>query len=292
VPEYRQQAVIDIMIAMGKKESQHFEFTLRRKDGTTFPASVFLNPVSRGGKVTGMAGIVINLSEQKKLEQLKDDFIGMVSHELRTPLTSIIGSVNMVRGAGSRLTARDVRQLLDDAASSAEDLSDTLTNLLELSRVKAERLILHPEMVNIKTILRSVAKKFRSRSADHRFVLNLPKGNIVIAADPLRLEHILHNLLENAIKYSPRGGSINISLEQDKDEYVFGITDSGIGISIVNQQKLFAPFQRLEDIKTAGIGLGLLVCRRLVEAHHGRIWVDSKPGKGSTFYFTIPVKRS
>ncbi len=290
VPDYRPQAVYDIMIAMSKRESQQFEFTFRRKDGSTFPANVFMNPVIRGGKIAGLTGIVINLTEQKKLEQLKDDFLGMVSHELRTPLTSVIGSVNMVLGAGKRLTQKESRQLLHDAASAAEELSDTLSNLLELSRVRAERLILYQEPVNIKVAVKEVIRKFHSRTTTHRFILDLPKGGLTVPADHLRLEHILRNLLENAIKYSPNGGEIRVTVTKNENELVISVSDQGIGISKADQSKLFAPFQRLEELKTAGIGLGLLVCRRLVEAHHGRIWVESMPGQGSTFFFTIPLK--
>ena len=112
-------------------------------------------------------------------------------------------------------------------------------------------------------------------------------------ADELRLERILHNLLENAVKYSPDGGKIKVSARLEDDHMVIGVSDEGIGISLHDQARLFSPFerlaaQRLEGVK--GIGLGLLVCRRLVEAHGGRIWVESEPGRGSTFYFTLPLK--
>jgi signal transduction histidine kinase len=116
-----------------------------------------------------------------------------------------------------------------------------------------------------------------------------------VYADPLRLERILYNLLENAVKYSPQGGKIRVSVRPEGEYLVIGVSDQGIGISPSDQAKLFAPFQRLEEFRpegARGVGLGLLVCRRLVEAHGGRIWVESEPGRGSTFFFTMPLSQN
>jgi PAS domain S-box-containing protein len=274
---------------MNREESPGNEYTIVRKDGSTFPARVFSSPVLRDGEVCGLEGIVIDLTDQRRLEQLKDEFIGLVSHELRTPLTTIMGSVNMVLNTWSQLSQKDSRRLLTDAAMASEDLSGILGNLLELSRVKADRLILHLEPVNVKTLTRNVIRQLKPRTSIHRFVVDISKETPPVAADPLRLERILHNLLENAVRYSPNGGEIRISARKEGIEMVIQVHDQGIGISQSDQARLFAPFQRLEEIKTAGIGLGLLVCRRLVESHGGRIWVESEPGRGATFFFTIPL---
>jgi signal transduction histidine kinase len=122
--------------------------------------------------------------------------------------------------------------------------------------------------------------------------MSLPKQLPPVRADVMRLEGILHNLLENAVKYSPDGGYIRVTAKAESDHLVISISDQGVGISPEDRAKLFAPFQRLgnsrvESVK--GIGLGLVVCRRLVEAHGGQIWVESEPGKGSTFSFTLPL---
>jgi signal transduction histidine kinase len=109
------------------------------------------------------------------------------------------------------------------------------------------------------------------------------------------LEHILYNLLENAIKYSPQGGQIQVFAKPDKEYLLIGVKDEGIGISISDQARLFKPFERIVSEKldsVSGTGLGLVVCRRLVEAHGGRIWVESEPDHGSTFFFTLPLSRN
>ena len=137
-----------------------------------------------------------------------------------------------------------------------------------------------------------MAKKIKHQSPVHRFSLNFPSTLPLINGDSLRLERVLYNLLENAIKYSPEGGKIEVFAKIEDDYVVIGVSDQGIGISPLDQTKLFKPFQRLDRTiahRDKGVGLGLRVCRRLVEAHGGRIWVESEPGEGSTFFFTLPL---
>jgi signal transduction histidine kinase len=245
------------------------------------------------GRLNQAMAYIRDIAERKKLDQLKDEFIGLVSHEMRTPLTVIMGAINTALTEGARLSREETRQLLEDAAWETESLSHLLGNLLELSRVQADRLFLSKEPINVKNVVNSVVKKMKHQSKYHRFVVRFPKDIPMIPADPLRLERILYNLLENAIKYSPDGGSIKVFSRRDGENLVIGVSDQGIGVPLRDQAKLFSPFQRLEDQRldgVKGVGLGLLVCRRLVEAHGGRIWVESEPGSGSTFLFTLLVR--
>ena len=234
-----------------------------------------------------------DITERKKVEQLKDEFIGLVSHEMRSPLTVITGALNTVLTEGPVISRKEQRQLLEDAAWETGTLAHILGNLLELSRAQADRLFLSVEPVNAKVVIKNAVQRIKRQSSVHRFVTSLPKELPPVRADIIRLERILDNLLENAVKYSPDGGYIRVSAKMDTDHLVIGVSDQGIGISSEGQAKLFAPFQRLENRRVEGvkgIGLGLLVCRRLVEAHGGKIWVESEPGKGSTFFFTLPLK--
>lgn len=245
------------------------------------------------GRLCGYRGIDRDITERKKLDQLKDEFISLVSHELRSPLTVIIGAISTALSEETRLSREEMHQLLQDAAWEADALSHLLGNLLELSRAQADRLFLHAEPVSVENAVQDAVEKVGRQSSAHRFVIELPTGLPSVHADPLRLERILYNLLENAVKYSPRGGEIRVLAKPEGDRLVIGIADRGVGISLQDQAKLFGPFQRLEDSRLEGVkgaGLGLLVCRRLVEAHGGRIWVESEPGQGSTFFFTLPLK--
>jgi signal transduction histidine kinase len=141
-------------------------------------------------------------------------------------------------------------------------------------------------------VIENTLEKIKKHTSIHLFNVYVDEGIEKVPADETRLERVMYNLLENAVKYSPQGGQIQIVVSKDSDHFVISVSDEGIGLSGHDQARLFSPFQRvdekLDDIK--GIGLGLLVCRRLVEAHGGKIWIESRPGYGSTFYFTLPLK--
>jgi signal transduction histidine kinase len=231
----------------------------------------------------------MDITERKKVEQLKDEFVGMVSHELKTPITIIMGAIDTAMTDG--ITRDEASQLLEDTVSSAESLAGIVDNLLELSRVQANRLVIRSEAVNIAQVAHNVTAKLMNRSAKHRLIIDVSKKLPVVTADRVRVERILHNLVENAIKYSPRGGDVTVFARRDNGNMLIGVKDQGEGILPEDQEKLFKPFERLEKIsRVGGVGLGLNVCRRLVEAQGGRIWVESAPGQGSTFFFTLPLK--
>jgi len=277
------------------EEIRDEELEMRRADGSKVWISLSVRPVRDGeGRVIASRSVVTDITEHKKLDQLKDDFIGLVSHELRSPMTVITGAINTALTEAERLSPEETHQLLKDAALEADLLSNLLGNLLELSRVQAARLVLHAEAIDIKRVIQSAVEEVKRQSSAHEFMVSVPRKLPPVYADPLRLERILYNLLENAVKYSPQGGEIRVSVKQEKEHLVIGVSDQGIGISPADQAKLFRSFQRLEEFKPGrarGVGLGLLVCRRLVEAHGGQIWVKSKPGQGSTFFFTLPLSQ-
>lgn len=226
----------------------------------------------------------------KKLDQLKDEFVGMVSHELRTPITVILGALSTVITEDNKLSRRQIKELVGDAYYEAELLNDLLANLLELARAQANMLQIAEEPVNIKETIDFVIGKLKQQAKSREFSVDCPESIIVIA-DRVRVQRILHNLLDNAIKYSPPGSKIAVSVKTKSNEVIIGIKNEGRGISKEHQGRLFEPFQRIQqpDVKTVGTGLGLVVCRRLAEAHGGRIWVESESEQGATFYFTLSL---
>ena len=225
------------------------------------------------------------IAQREKVDQIKDEFIGLVSHELRSPLTVVIGALNTAMD--ERISEDEAKLLLKDAASSAETLSVILDNMLELSRYQAGRLTLARDVVKIEEIAARVAARIGQKYEGHKFVLEIP-GISSVRADKVRLEQVLYNLIDNAAKYSPEGSCVRVFGRSEPDNTVVGVSDEGIGISPENQKKLFAPFSRIPGCGVKGIGLGLVVCKRLVEAHGGRMWIESQPSKGSTFLFTLP----
>ncbi len=231
------------------------------------------------------------LKMAQKMEQLKDEFIGLVSHELRTPLTVILGALDTVNSDWDRLPKEQVRQLVGDALFEAESLSGILANLLVLARAQAGRLELVQEPVNVRQVIESVIRRIKPQPLTHRIVVDVDHHLPMIAADPVRLERIIHNLIDNAMKFSNPGTEITVTARLRDNEVLVGVQDCGIGISAPGCERLFKPFEQLNDPSSnrRGTGLGLVVCRRLVEAHRGRIWVESEPGQGSAFFFTMPL---
>ena len=268
----------------------------RRSDGSTFDVQVLANLVTDAdGEPFCMMASFVDITERRRLDQLKDEFIGLVSHELRTPLTVINGCLSTLITERKRLSAKEVQQLLQDALLESESLSHLIENLLELSRARAQQLSLYSESIDLKALIKEAISKIKRQAPSRRFVISIPDKLQSINADPLRVERVLYNLLDNAVKYSPPGSQIKVSVSSESERLVIGVSDHGEGLSASEQARIFGPFQRLEDKRpdqARGAGLGLMVCRRLVEAHGGEVWVESQKSKGSTFFFSLPRTKS
>ncbi|MDP2730390.1 MAG: ATP-binding protein [Dehalococcoidales bacterium] len=240
------------------------------------------------GMLKGGFGKVQDITELKKIDEMKDEFIGLVSHELRTPLALIIGSLRSAMSAG--ISTEDMSELLQNAAEGAESLVAILENMLELSRFQADRLNLHTETVSIPDVTYNVIQKLKVQGVSQRFLADLPADLPQVKADPTRVGRILYNLLENAAKYSPQESEIKVSAGEEGGFVIIEVIDQGIGISLDDQKRLFEQFQQLMLQQSGrGVGLGLVVCKRLVEAQGGWIKVESEVGKGSTFSFALPI---
>jgi PAS domain S-box-containing protein len=272
------------------------EIKAKRKDGTIFDVLVSGNLVADADdEPICMMASFVDITERKKVEKLKDEFIGLTSHELRTPLTVISGCLSTVLTEWDRLPVGEAQQLLKEAILECESLSHLVENLLELSRFQAQELTLYAETTDVKNLVRETINKIKRQAPSHKFVTFLPDGPLSINADPLRVERILYNLLDNATKYSPAGSRIRVSATSEPERLVISVSDKGRGLSLDEQSRLFSPFQRLENNRpdrARGAGLGLMVCRRLVEAHGGEIWISSRQDEGSTFFFSLPYKNN
>ena len=164
----------------------------------------------------------------------------------------------------------------------------TIKDTVEQTFYQAGRLKLEKKAVTIADIAEKAIRKVRQKCDTHDIVLEIADEIPETHADAIRIEQVLYNLVENAVKYSPPGSQVRVFSQRDKSGLVVGVRDSGAGISAEDQQKIFEPFARLRATEAQGVGLGLVVCKHLVEAHGGHLWVESQPGKGSTFRFTLP----
>jgi PAS domain S-box-containing protein len=272
-----------------KKGYDRFETRHRNKNSQIIDVEVSVNFIEdEGGR---FFVFIRDITERKRVEQLKDEFIGLVSHELRTPLTVISGSLRTAMSEG--VSQEDVHELIQNAAEGADSLEAILENMLELSRYQAGRLHLQIETVSIADAVKTVIEKLKRQGISREFLIDIPGELPPVEADPVRVERILFNLMENATKYSPDGSTIKVSSQMQEGFIVTNIIDQGLGISPDDQTKIFELFRQLETTqrRTRGAGLGLVVCKRLVEAQGGWIKVDSELGKGSTFSFALPKHR-
>ncbi|MBI4331540.1 MAG: hybrid sensor histidine kinase/response regulator [Chloroflexi bacterium] len=230
-----------------------------------------------------------DLRLQQEVGRAKDEFVGFVSHELRTPLTVIIGGLRTVLAFHKLVSEEEERQLIEGAVAEAEHLNEIVENLLYLARAQTNRLEVLRTTVDASEVISGALKQIRTVGTGHQFILDCPSP-VRVSADPVKLGVILHNLLVNAVKYSSPG-EVCVSLRCKDGMAVIAVSDRGVGISEEDQERLFQPFERVGVSRdtTKGIGLGLLVCRRLVEAQGGRIWAKSRIGEGSTFFFTLPL---
>ncbi|XUX00657.1 MAG: PAS domain S-box protein [Dehalogenimonas sp.] len=269
-----------------------FEFTLVFSDGTELQLLGYGSPIfDDHGNPRGAIHALVDITEHRKAERIKDEFIGMISHELKTPITVVIGALLTATMPGLSDKMKD--ELYLDAVNHTDILASIVDNLLELSRHQNRRLVLRKKLLDVGDVACKVTESLKRKSDLHVLKCDFPERLPKIQADPLRLERIFYNLVENAIKYSPAGGEVRIFADIQDNFLRIGISDQGIGISEENLNRLFQPFERLGfEVKGAiqGTGMGLRVCRILTEAHDGRIWVDSTLGKGTTFYFTLPLQ--
>ncbi|MHB8791817.1 MAG: sensor histidine kinase [Thermoleophilia bacterium] len=229
----------------------------------------------------------------EKANRLKSQFLATMSHELRTPLNSIIGFSELLEDETyGALNGRQMKYVGNIVVSS-KHLLQLINDILDLAKVESGTVGIHPERLSLSdamSVVKSVVEPLATKK-DIGLTIDLDKGVDTIDADPARLKQILYNLLSNAIKFTPTGGKVSIAATTNNGNVEISVTDTGIGIGEKDQQRIFSEFLQVEGSyarKYEGTGLGLALTKKLVELHGGRIWVESSPGMGSCFTFTIP----
>jgi len=269
--------------------------------------SVSYYPVhGQDGRLLGVGTVVEDISERKQAEQerirlfreaqeavrVRDDFLTIASHELKTPLTPLsLRLANLERRLehGEPVDPSALRH----ARQHLLRLTALINDLLDASRIESGGLALHVQPTRLDALAEHVIHVTEGLyDARHRILFHSSTPQLQVLGDPYRLEQVVANLLENALKYSPDGGTIHVSLEQRGDMALLSVRDPGIGIPADQQQHLFERYFRARNVSTrsyGGLGLGLYICHDIVSRHGGRIWVESEVGRGSTFYVTLPT---
>ena len=274
-----------------EKEDRHFEITLLNNN-KKIHTKIFINKISIEKENIGVVILVQDITKLKKINQMKTDFVSTVSHEFKTPLTSMGMAVSML-AEGKNLN-EDQRECVNIIKEDNERLNILVNDLLDLSRIESGKTIMNmkenfvSEIVN--SAVNSLKKFFETENVNYK-VGNIDL-NYKVMADFNRIIWVMTNLLTNAVKYRDESRQLEIEVNavKEEDRILFSVKDNGIGIDDEFHEKIFNKFIRVsvsEDGKVTGTGLGLSICKGIVEAHKGKIWVESKKGEGSTFYFEL-----
>jgi signal transduction histidine kinase len=235
--------------------------------------------------------------ELEQANQLKDHFLSIASHELKTPITSISGYAQITLRRLSRekeepIDAADVQEAIQKIEMQTQRLNALIDDLLDLNNVRSGRIPLHIGLCNIGAICREAIESQRQLSG-REIELQEPPTPVTIKADGDRLNQVITNLVSNALKYSPEDAPVRVAICQRDAAVCIAVQDHGQGISKEQQKHIFEAFYRTPDARTSkkrGWGLGLAICKDIVERHNGQIWCESKPGKGTTFFVQLPMK--
>jgi PAS domain S-box-containing protein len=226
------------------------------------------------------------------LSRLKDEFLSIASHELRTPVTSIKGYTQLAKMLIKEGDLSTSDEYLDIALDQIERMSRLILELLDVSRIETGRLEIRRENIAWAHFVRDVVHRHHTAVSDRRFHVSVPDDSKIVAGDRDRLEQVLGNLLENAVKYSPDGSDITVTVEDRGDSFVTAVCDRGIGIPADELGQVFERFHRGRQVSSTnygGLGLGLYITKQIIERHGGTIWVESREGQGTAFYFSLPV---
>lgn len=273
-------------------ESLYVEGDIRRDDGSVVTVGITYSPIfSSEGKLVNITAGFRDITRFREAEEVKTTFISVVSHELKTPVALIKGYAGTLNRKDVEWDKQTIRESLVVIEEEADRLTELIDNLLDISRLQAGAFKLEIGFVNVIRLAEKTVAKFRTQTGRHTFVLDFPPRLPTVPGDEGRLRQVLDNLLSNAIKYSPDGGQIRVSGRTDDHQVYVAVTDEGIGIPKDEQENIFGRFYRVRSgvsERTQGAGLGLYFVRSVIQAHGGRVWVESRPGQGSTFVFTLP----
>jgi len=281
-----------LQVAARRGDRTFIEYQLRARDGKSIPVEASYGLIwDEDGELYRIVIVFRDISRQKELNRLRAEIVANVSHELRTPLSLIKGYATTLLSPDVTLEEAEARRFLRNVSSAADHLGRLIDDLLCASRIETQQLKLEPERFDLCQEVRQVLAWFRPHAVDLQLVADLPSGELSVWADPDRVHQVLMNLLSNAAKYSRVGSTITVrsQIMGEPPVAVVHVTDEGSGIAPEHLPNIFDRFYLTEESRK-GIGLGLYICKGLVEAMGGDIWVVSEVGAGSTFSFTLPVQ--
>jgi len=294
-----------IVSVLGLDENYTFEDLLQEKDSIVLDYSTKSKPFilranfsiiqKESGFVNGLIAVLYDITEQEKIDLERREFVANVSHELRTPLTTMRSYLDAL-AEGAWKDEEIAPNFLDITQTETERMIRLVNDLLQLSKMDSVDYRLSREWVNFPVFFNRIIDRFEmTKNQNVTFVREIPEDAMFVEVDEDKITQVLYNIISNAMKYSPEGGTITFRTKEMEDKITISISDEGVGIPKDNLDKIFDRFYRVDKARTrklGGTGLGLAIAKEMVNAHGGRIWADSVEGKGTTIYFTLPYDRS
>ncbi len=280
----------------GKGSTDQFRAELVNKDNLTLDISV-VSIINEDEKIRFFV-IVRDITRDKMIEAMKSEFVSIAAHQLRTPLSAIKWTMRILLDGDLGELNEDQKGLVEKTYSSNERMISLINDLLNVTRIEEGRYLYQLELSHIEDVVAPLIESYKTEVERRgiKFNINIPKKKTPkIAVDAEKITLVIQNFIENAMKYTNQGGvmELNISYNKEKDEIEVSVKDSGVGIPKDQHGRVFTKFFRAKNIikmETEGSGLGLFICKNIVEAHKGRVWFESEEGVGSTFYFSLPVR--
>ncbi len=233
---------------------------------------------------------IIDITSVKELEKRKQEFLSIASHELKTPLTTIQAYSQLLEKQLMKINDQKSLFYAQKVRNYVQKLAGLIGDLLDISKIDSGKINLNISAFNFDEFITECINNIQPTTTNHVILLK-GKTDQIIHGDPVRMEQVVNNLLINAIKYSPKGGKIEVRLRKEPKQIVCSIRDQGIGIPPGKQKKIFEKFYRASEVDQgfSGLGIGLFLASDIIQRHYGKIWVESKKGKGSTFFFSLPI---
>lgn len=265
----------------------------QRRDGERFPVSIFTAPVrDDSGEIIGTMALDQDITERKRYEEQREQVLQFVSHDLRSPLAGVIFAASHAQAlAEAAEGGGDISRLLAGVIRSAEAMNMLIRDLVDATRIEAGGLLLSPELCNVAALLEECATMSRPLARERGVHLEVDApADLEVWADRHRVLQLLSNLVTNALRCTEAGGHVRVSARRDGDDVRLSVSDTGSGIADEDLPYVFDRFWQRHASTRGSAGLGLTIARGIAEAHGGRIWVESRPGEGSTFHVTIPPR--